>query len=272
MSLTLCSLASGSAGNVTLVASPTTTILVDAGISAKQTAQRLESLGYQLGNLRGICLTHEHSDHTLGIPVLHNRHQIPVFANAATAGHLAHDAKFAGVNWRIFTTGSPFRIGDLLLEPFNVPHDALDPVGFVITCDQARVAVITDLGAATTLVRLRLRDCHALVIEANHDEYQLTQSDRPWSLKQRILSRQGHLSNDAAAELIAETAGPSLQHVFLAHLSSDCNHPDSACACVRRALEAKGHGHVRVETCFQDKTSTVWRFQSSPLPTAGSPA
>ena len=79
-------------------------------------------------------------------------------------------------------------------------------------------------------------------------------------------------ANDAAAELVAETAGPSLQQVFLAHLSSDCNHPDSACACVRRALEAKGHGHVRVETCFQDKTSTVWRFQSSPQPTAGSPA
>jgi phosphoribosyl 1,2-cyclic phosphodiesterase len=268
MSLTVCSLASGSAANAILVASESTAVLIDAGLSARQTAQRLEQIGWSLDRVQGICLSHEHGDHIAGLPVLHSRHGIPVYANAATADLLARDKKFGGLHWRIFTTGSPFRVGDLTLEPFNVPHDALDPCGFVIRAGEARVAVATDLGAVTTLVRLRLRDCHAVVVEANHDEWQLQQSDRPWSLKQRILGRQGHLSNTAAAELIAETAGPALQHVFLAHLSGDCNHPDSARACVRRALDAAGHRHVAVETCRQDAVSSVWRYQARPLSAA----
>lgn len=264
MSLTVCSLASGSSGNATFVASAEHAVLVDAGISAKQVAVRLEQAGLAMDRLRGVCLSHEHSDHIAGIPVLHSRHGLPVYTNAGTAEALARDAKFAGVEWRIFASGSPFRVGDLLIEPFNVPHDALDPVGFVVRSGEARVAVVTDLGAATTLVRLRLRDCHAIVVESNHDEVMLQNSERPWSLKQRILSRQGHLSNDHAAALLAEVAGPQLQQVFLAHLSEDCNHPDSARACVARALAASGHAGVRVEVCHADRPSTVWTYRPAP--------
>lgn len=265
MPLSVCVLASSSAGNCTWISSPETAILIDAGLSARTTAARLAGIGADLTRVSGICISHEHADHTAGIPVLHRRHGIPVYVNDGTREGYERDARNAKaggaepVAWRIFTTGSPFAIGDLTVTPFGVPHDAYDPVGFVIEHEGLRIGIATDMGMPTTLIRERLRPCRTLIVETNHDEHLLQQSARPWPLKQRILGRQGHLSNRSAAEMLASIAGPGLHQVFLAHLSVECNDPDLAAREVREQLERAGHPHVRVCMTYPDRPSEMWQ-------------
>ena len=258
MHFRVCSLASGSDGNCTYAATAQTAILVDAGLSAKETVRRLTAIGVDIASIQGICVTHEHADHTTGLDVLHRRHGIALYANSGTIEGMNARPGGPKLNFNVFSTGAPFRIGDLDLEPFSVPHDAYDPVGFVIRSGEVKAGIVTDMGMVTTLIRERLRDCRLLVIEANHDEQMLKDADRPWSLKQRIFGRQGHLSNAHAAELIADVAGPGLREVFLAHLSADCNRPELALAAVRAALVQRGAGHVSVKLAPRDQASDVW--------------
>lgn len=258
MSLRVSILASGSSGNCTYVASATTAILVDAGLSARAIGQRLEHIGARTADLRGVCISHEHSDHTTGLRVLHQKQGVPLYANRGTADALDQNEDLRGLPWTIFVTGAPFRIGDLIVEPFSVPHDAYEPVGFVIRQGVCRVGVVTDMGMATTLVRERLRGCQALVVESNHDEQMLRDAERPWHLKQRILGRQGHLSNQGAAALLAEIATPELDTVFLAHLSRDCNTPDLARQTTHDTLFRAGHQHVKVQLTYPDRPTEVW--------------
>ncbi len=246
MSLKLCVLGSGSSGNCTFVGTGTTRILIDAGLSAKKTAERLAEIGERADDINAICVSHEHGDHIAGIRVLQKNHRIPVYANGGTLDAILRDRKQDGLDCRRFTTGSPFSIGDFKIEAFSVPHDAYEPVGFVLHSDAFSVGIVTDLGIVTHLVREKLRKCRVVVIEANHDENLLHEAPRPWSLKQRIRGNQGHLSNRAAAELIAEIAGDGLQHLFLAHLSSDCNSPHHAKTTVETILADAGHHHVTV--------------------------
>ncbi len=246
MSVKLCVLASGSSGNCTFVSTGKTRILIDAGLSAKKTADRLEEIGERVEDLDAICVTHEHGDHIAGLRVLQKKHGIPVYANAGTLDGIRTARQGGDVKCLQFTTGSTFEIGDLALEPFSVPHDAYEPVGFVVRTGACAVGVATDIGIVTNLLREKLRNCHIVVIEANHDEELLHAAARPWSLKQRILSNQGHLSNRASAELIAEVAGDGLSHLFLAHLSADCNSPAHARRMFETVLAAAGHGHVRL--------------------------
>ncbi len=255
--LSFCVLASSSSGNCIHVRSPSTSILIDAGISARETVRRLEQCGARIGDVRAVCLSHEHSDHTAGIAILHRRYGLPLFANAGTIEGAARDPRLAGLAWQVFTTGAPFMVGDLRIEPFSVPHDAYDPVGFVIEHGGARLGIATDLGSPTTLIRERLRTCHALVLEANHDEQMLQQSPRPWSLKQRILGRQGHLSNRLAAELLADIAGPALRHVVLAHLSQECNDPAVALREVRDMLRRGGFSGLDVGLAHADRIAAT---------------
>jgi len=247
MTLKLCVLASGSSGNCTFIGTEKTRILIDAGLSARKTAERLAQIGERVEDINAICLSHEHSDHIAGIRVLQKTHGIPVYANAGTFEAIGGELKGAR-----FTTGSPFSIGDFTIHPFPVPHDANDPVGFVFTAGSRTVGIATDIGMVTNALRERLRKCHAVVIEANHDETLLHEADRPWSLKQRIRGNQGHLSNRAAAALIAEIAGEGLQHLFLAHLSADCNSPHHARTTFETLLSEAGHTHVTVRlTCAE---------------------
>ncbi len=255
MALTLCVLASGSAANCVYVASPQTRIMIDAGLSGRETQRRCAQLGVPLETLQGVCLTHEHDDHRAALKILHSRHGVPLYANAGTIDAVRRDTRLGTLAWQVFTTGVPFTVGDLELEPFPVPHDSYDPVGFVVRHAAVRVGIVTDMGMPTHAVRERLKGCRAIVIEANYDETMLRQSARPWSLKQRIMGRQGHLSNDQAAELLAEVAGPQLEAVFLAHLSRDCNLPEVAMATVRRALDRAGHSGVAVKLTYGDRCS-----------------
>jgi phosphoribosyl 1,2-cyclic phosphodiesterase len=145
----------------------------------------------------------------------------------------------------------------MVIEPFAVPHDAYDPVGFVICNGAARVGIVTDMGVATTLVRQRLKQCQAVVVEANHDEKMLQAAPRPWHLKQRIMGRQGHLSNEGAAAVLAEIAGPDLRQVFLAHISDECNCEDLALRTTMDRLAEAGHLHIRVSATFSDRVSEM---------------
>ena len=257
MALRLCVLASGSSGNCIFVGSDSTRILIDAGLSGKATAERLQGIGVEPESLDAICLTHEHDDHKASLGVLHRRFGVSLYTNSGTREALSRNEKMAALPWNVFTTGHSFSIGDLVLEPFRVPHDSYDPVGFAVTCGGARIGVVTDMGMATELVRQRLQSCRALVLESNHDEDMLKNSSRPWSLKQRIAGRQGHLSNAKAGSLIAEVAGDTLETVFLAHLSRDCNQPELALRTVRETLKREGLDAVDVKLTFAARASDV---------------
>ena len=261
MSLKVCILASGSRGNCAYIASETTAILVDAGISRKKILQRMEDIGESVDALQGICVSHEHSDHIGGLSVLTRHHDIPLYANRGTVEATLRDKKMADTKWNIFTNGCEFEIGDLTIEAFSVPHDAFDPVGYNITCGDVRIGVVTDIGVPTTLTRERLKNCNAVIIESNHDENLLKDSSRPWSLKQRILGRQGHLSNEQTADVLRDIAHPGLEHVFLAHLSEDCNSEELAVKTTKAALAEKGGEHVEVTLGYPDKVSVTWQFQ-----------
>lgn len=228
-------LGSGSAGNATLVRSRTTAFLVDAGLSARQLARRLAECALEPHQLAGVVLTHEHSDHTGALRVLLSRHELPVFCNPLTA-HALKDGGLTHGDWRLFQTGSEFAVGDFAVRSFAVPHDASDPVGFRITCGEASFGVLTDLGHATSAVFEMLRGIRALLIETNYDEALLQRDTRrPWSVKQRILSRHGHLSNSAAASVVRQLEAP-LTEIILGHLSRDCNSPELAIAAMQTAV------------------------------------
>jgi phosphoribosyl 1,2-cyclic phosphodiesterase len=250
MILKLCVLASGSSGNCTFIGTEKTRILIDAGLSARRTAERLAEIGERVEDINAICVSHEHGDHIAGIRVLQKNYGMPVYANAGTFEMIGGDIKGAR-----FTTGSPFCVGDFSIHPFPVPHDANDPVGFIFSAGNLKVGVATDIGMVTNALRERLRKCHVVVIEANHDETLLHEADRPWSLKQRIRGNQGHLSNRTAAALMAEIAGEGLEHLFLAHLSSDCNSPHHARTTFETVLAEAGHTHVKVRLTGADGVS-----------------
>ena len=254
----VCVLASGSSGNCIFAGSATTRILIDAGLSGRETARRLELMGETLPSIQGICLTHEHGDHTAGLTALHARAGIPIYANAGTIEAIRKDDKLRKLKWQVFTTGAAFTIGDLTITPFSVSHDAYEPVGFIVTAGQIRVGIVTDLGVSTHLVRERLRHCQALIIESNHDEQLLTDARRPWHLKQRIAGRQGHLSNQHAAKLIAEIADNDLNQIFLFHLSLDCNRPELALKPIQEVLHGRGLAHVQVNLTYANQISAIW--------------
>lgn len=249
-------LGSGSAGNCALVESSETRLLIDAGFSARQIGRRLETIGLSIKDLHGILLTHEHSDHTAGLRVLCGSLQMPLYCNRPTAECLREGLPgFSG--WRLFATGDTLSIGDIAVETFPVPHDASDPVGFVLQHGDARIGLLTDIGHATELAIERVRGCHALLLEANHDPA-LLQNDtrRPWPVKQRILSRHGHLSNEGAAALVRRILHDNLSHLFLGHLSTDCNTPELALGAIGAVIDELGfRDRVSLAAARQDRPS-----------------
>jgi len=257
MSLKVCVLGSGSSGNCIYVASTQTRILVDAGLSLRETVRRLELIDNDLTEVDAICVTHEHEDHTASLGGLHRRAGMALYANSGTIEGIRQSGKLRDLPWNVFITGEPFRIEDLRIEPFTVPHDAYDPVGFLICSGSSRVGIVTDIGMATELIRERLKGCQTVIVESNHDERLLKDATRPWSLKQRIASRQGHFSNDQAGHLIADIAGPELKVIFLAHLSVDCNRSDLAVETVRKILENSGHHDVSLKLTYPNRVSDM---------------
>ncbi len=257
MGLKVCVLASGSSGNCLYISDDTTHLLIDAGVSCRYVMERLSEIGVAPEQLNGLCVTHEHGDHQSGLGVLQRKLGIALYGNAGTVEAISRSSRHNGLDWNLFSTGHLFRIGTLSVLPFRVPHDSYDPVGYTICDGETRVGVCTDLGMATDLVRDHLRDCDVLVLETNHDEDLLMASARSWPLKQRIMGRKGHLSNEKAAELLCEVAGTRLHAVFLAHLSRDCNRPDLAKAALERALVKKGLSGISLHLTHPDRRSEL---------------
>lgn len=247
-------LGSGSAGNAAVVSNDKVRILVDAGLGARTLKARLEQANIDPCTLSGILLTHEHGDHTSGLASLCKSHPLPIYCNALTAHTLRRSPPLAEYrHWRIFETGTAFDIAGVTVRSFSVPHDAVDPVGYLLDDGEDTLGILTDLGYATNPVIDCLRPARTLLIEMNHDE-KLLQDDvrRPWPVKQRIMSRHGHLSNMAAAEIIRQLAAHSLRRVVAAHLSRDCNHPDIVHNTVRLTLEAAGLSDIVVDCACQE--------------------
>lgn len=230
MAMRLTILGSSSSGNCALLCTDSCKVLIDAGFSARRIGEMLGAAGHSLDQIDAIFLTHEHGDHCTGVSGLARWPGIKIFANRGTAESVQRSLRHRP-DWQVFETGSRFRFRDLEVESFSIPHDAIEPVGFVLAqgdgdllSPRRSVAFVTDLGYAPELVRQRIRDVDVLVLEANHD-LALLQRDtkRPWSVKQRISGRHGHLSNEAARDLMASVESPAWRHVCLAHLSRDCN-------------------------------------------------
>ena len=235
-------LGSGSAGNSILVEADGLRLLVDAGFSGRDIERRLAAVGVEPESLEGILVTHDHGDHTRGMGVLARRFNLPLYMTERTA--LACRKLLRGSEVvRPYRAEQPFRLGALEIRPFLTVHDAVDPVAVTLrdTGTGDRLGVATDLGRPTTAVLNALADCHLLVLEANHDEIMLRTGPYPWSVKQRIASSHGHLSNKAAARLACQLHHPELAAVLLAHLSDSCNAPALARDVVGVALEQVGY-------------------------------
>jgi phosphoribosyl 1,2-cyclic phosphodiesterase len=244
-------LGSGSSGNCAYLETDETRLLIDAGFSPRQIRQRLAGIGRTPENLHGILVTHEHSDHIQGLAGIAGKLGIPVFCNRPTKDEFEryHQRAF---NCHLFTTGATFEVGDVIVETFSIPHDAQDPVGFLIRTPAGNVGFATDLGHFTRLVGERVRHANALVLETNHDVRMLQDCPhRPWSLKQRILGRHGHLSNEAAADALEQIVTDRLRHLYLGHLSRECNRPALALNTVAERADRLGAKHLRLELTAQ---------------------
>ncbi len=230
-----CPLASGSKGNCIYFGTDHTKILIDAGISTRAIKHKLEEINVDLADIDAILISHEHTDHIQGLRVLAYKYGIPVFANSETAKGIVeffHDCP----KFKIFSTGETFEYGDLEIHPFSIQHDTLDPVAFTIRVNSLKLGFCTDLGFVTSLVRIQLQDCDYLYVEANHQPSMVHATARPMFYKQRVLSRIGHLSNEACGELLKHVVTPKLKHVHLAHLSGECNSPETALSVIKEIL------------------------------------
>ena len=244
-------LGSGSGGNCAYLETEETRILIDAGFSVRQIRQRLAGIGRAPESLHGILITHEHSDHIQGLAGLADKLRIPLYCNRATheAIEYQHDAQF---ECRLFTTGGSFEIGEITVDTFPIPHDAQDPVGFLLHTRSGKIGFATDLGHVTKLVVERTRAANVLVLESNHDVKMLQDSvRRPWILKQRILGRHGHLSNEDAADAAEQIMSAGLRHLYLGHLSRECNRPELAHRVMSTRLQKIGAHHVTAEVTSQ---------------------
>lgn len=247
-------LGSGSTGNAVLICTEKTKVLVDVGLSAKETLRRLASVGIECSDLDAILITHEHSDHAGGLRVFLKSVDCRVFVSEATEDSYYTTKKgiqnieseaikrrdvLKNRTERI-ESSREFRIGDIDFEPFSVPHDAADNFGFIAKNGGVRVATLMDLGCMTTLIKEKLRGCHALVIESNHSrDMLLTCPLYTWDLKQRILSRNGHLSNEDLAEWLTNEFDGTAQNIVLAHLSQRANEPHLARLMAETALQMR---------------------------------
>jgi phosphoribosyl 1,2-cyclic phosphodiesterase len=267
-------LGSGSSGNATIVRSGRTSILLEAGLTAKQIAARARASGCDPGGLSAIFVSHAHSDHVQGAPVFSRRHRIPVHmtevaydiwrracrpASSVASGDGAR--KNGPFHAHIgLEAGAAVDLGEMRVRTFPVPHDCAGTVGYVVEAEGVRFGYVTDLGHVTSLVVERLRGCDALFIEMNHDPDLLREGPYPWDLKQRIASRHGHLSNEQGASLLEQALGKDTRCVMLGHLSETNNDPGIALAAARQIVDRAGRGTMALFAAEPHRPSQVVRL------------
>jgi len=242
MAMRMTVLASGSRGNCTVLSSSNASILVDAGLSCRETLRRMKAAGEDAHQLRAIVISHEHSDHVAGLEVLARKLGIPVYITEDTYEswrRVVRDKEGQPVTLERrehFHAGRSFMIGDITVTPFTIPHDAADPCGFTFRAQGVKIGIATDLGYLPFSVKDHLRGCDGLMIESNHDLEMLRNGPYPWMVKQRVMSRVGHLSNTALAEFFEKDYDGSAAFLVLAHLSEQNNHPELARETAWKAL------------------------------------
>lgn len=261
MALSFTLLGSGSSGNTTLVSDGNVHVLIDVGLSGRETAKRLGECGVAPEKLAAIVVSHEHGDHCRGVGPLAKALDIPVFMSAAAfreSGIRLDPAKHRPIN-----SGESFEVQGLAFTGFSVPHDAIDPMGFVVEKDGVKIGIALDLGYLSNLALERLKCCDGIILESNHDVQMLKVGPYPWSLKQRVMSRRGHLSNDSVAQYLGNDFDGHASHVVLAHLSQKNNLPELALLSAQRALEGRTDAacrRTRLELASPDRISRTVRF------------
>ena len=259
MSLRVCVLGSGSKGNATLVATEKTRVLVDAGLSRRETYARLAAAGERTDRFHAILISHEHIDHVNGLRLLAIDWNVPIYINRLTQQVISWDPKLCA--FELFTAGEKFRVGDIEVTPFSIPHDAIDPVAFTLEAEGIKVGVVTDLGYVHEVVKQRVKSCHCLIFESNHDLDMLKVGPYPWHVKQRVMSRQGHLSNLATAEFLTEDFDGEAQILVLAHLSETNNHPEIARLTAEQALALRASCRsTTLHVASQAASTPVFQF------------
>ena len=233
-------LASSSSGNATVVATASTRLLIDAGLSRKETFERLEIAGIAPDSLTGILITHEHTDHVSGLPAIAKKLKIPIYVSRLTAPAIPW-GEFTPI-LELFQAGSSFSIGDIDVTSFTIPHDAADPVGFTLKAEGIKVSIATDLGYLPDSVRFHLQGSDVVLLEANHDLEMLKVGPYPWSVKQRVMGRNGHLSNEVACNFVKDGLDSRTSTLILGHLSGHNNHPELVRLMGSQALNGRSAG------------------------------
>ena len=243
-------LASGSTGNAIYVATDRVSVLIDVGITGKQTEAALREIGVNPGELDAILVTHEHVDHIKGIGVMARRYNLPIYANQKTWAELDKQIGTIREDQRCyFEVGEKKELEDLGIESFGISHDAAEPMGFCFYHGGKKLSIATDLGYVSDRIKQTIRDADAYIFEANHDVEMLRMSQYPWSIKQRILSDVGHLSNEAAGEALGDFLSGRAERVYLAHLSKENNMIDLARLTVKSVLEERGLKWATTSIC-----------------------
>ena len=257
--LGICSLASGSKGNATLIQSDNQAVLIDCGISCKKLMGKFDELEFDPQKLNAIFVTHEHGDHISGIRVTAKKLGIPVYANVMTNQILKSKNK-AAEQMTVFDNGAMIPVGDLVVEPFSVPHDGVDTVAYIVYKDDKKVAVATDFGFPSQTVKQKLQNCDAMILESNYDQQMLMESDRPWSLKQRIMGRHGHLSNEQCLEMMDSVVHSKMKHLVLGHVSMHANDYGLVHELAQEKMRQMGlDKEVALSVGHQDNiTPTIW--------------
>jgi phosphoribosyl 1,2-cyclic phosphodiesterase len=261
VAITVSVLGSGSRGNATFVKTDRIRLLIDAGLSRKEIARRLEAIGEDPDGIDAVLITHEHTDHAGGLKMLLKELPLEAFLSWGTIGAIEADQyELNGSKVVPIQPGVAFTIGDIEVFPFSVPHDAAQPIAFSLRCGGMRITQLTDIGHMPDHVAERLRESHVLILESNHDLEMLRVGPYPWNLKQRLIGRQGHLSNTAVARFIREQFDGIAEHLVLAHLSSKNNHPEIALQEASRALRHRGLNSLRLSVTSQDEPSPPIRL------------
>jgi len=233
-----CVLSSGSTANSTFVSSGRTRLLIDAGLSRRELFARLAAIGERAEALDAILITHEHTDHVGGLVVLARKLDIPIYMTHRTAPAVAWDDYTPKLV--TFQAGMRLSVGDFEIDSFTVPHDAIDPVGFSMHAEGLKIGIVTDLGYVPDSIKYHLRGAHLLVLESNHDLEMLKVGPYPWWVKQRVMGRHGHLSNENASDFIRQDMDATVVALILAHLSAHNNHPELARLVAKQALNERG--------------------------------
>ena len=253
-------LASGSSGNAALLATENTRILVDAGLSMRELGKRMAAIGEDLKQVDAILITHEHTDHVSGLPVLARNKDIRaiIFMTRLTAPAIDW-GEIPPQRLEPFQAGARFQIGDIEVQSFGIPHDAIDPVGYAFVAQGVRIGVATDLGYIPESVKFHLRRADLLLLEANHDLDMLKVGPYPWSVKQRVMSRVGHLSNLVMSDYLMQDLDSCTANVVLGHLSEQNNHPEIVRMIASQTLEERGIG-AQITIAEQKAPSAVFRY------------